>query len=78
MTIDEAVKCNLSLKLFMKAEDASNNDTRFLEESYKALDMGVTALRNMELLLDRPCSVCKYHADGCNAWKCPFEEVGKK
>jgi hypothetical protein len=76
MTIDEAVKCNNHLKLFMMAEDAANDTNRFLEESYEALEMGITALRTMELLTERPCSVCKYHGDGCRAWKCPFEEVG--
>lgn len=75
MTIDEAVKCNEQLRLFMMAEDAANDTNRFLQESYEALEMGIMALRNMELLLDRPCAVCKYHGDGCNAWKCPFEEV---
>ena len=76
MTIDDAVKCNNHLKLFMMAEDAANDTNRFLEESYEALEMGIKALRTMELLTERPCSVCKYNVGGCNAWKCPFEEVG--
>ncbi len=75
MTIDEAVKCNNHLKLFMMAEDAANDTNRFLEESYEALEMGIKALRTMELLTERPCSVCKYNVGDCNAWKCPFEEV---
>lgn len=76
MTIDDAVRCNEQLRFFMITEDATNDTNRFLEESYKALDMGITALRNMELLTDRPCSVCKNHTDnGCSAWMCPFEEV---
>lgn len=75
MTIDEAVKCNNHLKLFMMAEDAANDTNRFLQESYEALEMGIKALRSMEMLTERPCSVCKYHVGGCSAWKCPFEEV---
>lgn len=76
MTIDDAVKCDEQLRLFMIAEDEANDTNRFLEESYTALDMSINALRNMELLTDRPCSVCKNHTDtGCKAWDCPFDSL---
>lgn len=48
MTIDEAVRCNKQLRLFMIAEDAANDTNRFLEESYEALDMAIKALETVE------------------------------
>jgi len=76
MTIYDAVRCNEQLRLFMVAEDAANDTNRFLEESYTALDMSINALRNMELLTDRPCLICKNHTDtGCKEWDCPFDSV---
>ncbi|MBQ1294659.1 MAG: hypothetical protein IIY21_11510 [Clostridiales bacterium] len=34
----------------------------------------MTREEQLACLKDRPCSVCKFHTDGCSRWTCVFED----
>lgn len=45
-------------------------------EQREALKTAVHVMQTVDLLTDRPCSVCKNHvSNGCIVWECPFDKI---
>lgn len=59
--------------IYLKEEEAFRNR----EDYHRQLAEWLRELKlYREILIDRPCEVCKFHETGsCSRWDCVFEEV---
>lgn len=55
-------------------------EKRLMKSEEEALCMAIVALSLLNVITDRPCSVCKHHKEnGCSKWDCVFDgHIGGK
>ena len=63
----------VAIKYLEGEKEKINNKGVTYETRTEAIDFGISAIKKLGYLTDRPCEVCKFRKEnGCSKWNCVF------